>query len=176
MGGGLFTPRKDRSGNLKHSACVVIDDPREVKKIEAARDAAIAEKFPSGFPKRGVDWTIREGDEEEFEASFGHMFINPKSTKPVGIGTRVDGKFERIDQESGIIYPGCYVFISVEAYGYKGEDGAGVTLGLQGVCFFKDGEPLGPRFDETDFDGCESEVDSSSYEAEAPAEASSLLS
>lgn len=173
IGGGLFEMKENKK---KHSACVVLDGDDDQKKIRKIRDEALTEKFGSKIPKNLQDWTMKEGDDEDY-ASYGGIFINPKSSKKVAIGTKKNGSFEPVDQDDGVVYPGCHVHVSVSAYAYDSNPKEnilpGVTLILRAVCFWKDGEPLGNRFSESEFDSCESEVDADAFgEAETT---SSLL-
>lgn len=158
VGGSIYkTKTNETTGKEQFSACVVLDDGED-KKIEAIRDAAIKEVFGSKVPKL-EDWTVRVGDDEEYEHSFGKKFINPKAsaTKVVKVCRRVAGELEETED----VYPGCYVAVSVNAYAYEGDKKQsikpGVTLQLRAVLFTKDGEPLGDRFKDNEFDGFDSE-------------------
>lgn len=174
IGGGLFDLKE---GKKKHSACIVLEGDDDAGKIRKIRDDAIAEEFGSKVPKDLQDWTLNKGDDEDY-ASFGKLFINPKSKDRVSVGVKKDGRFVPVDAEDGVVYPGCYVHASVSAYAYAGDAKKqikpGVTLILRGVCFWKDGEPLGNRFSDSEFDEVESEVDSSAFGADE-ATTSSLL-
>jgi len=79
VGGSLFGP-KDDNGRLKYSACIVLE-PGEEKKIEAIRDAAKQTQWGPKQPSKVTDWTLREGDDPEFETSFGNNYINPKASE-----------------------------------------------------------------------------------------------
>lgn len=157
VGGSLFETNDDD----KYSACVVLDDGQEVK-IEAVRDAAIADKWGSKVPKGLTDWTVREGDDEEYEASFERFYINPKCPAKSAPKTvcRVNGRMDPVGAE--VIYPGCYVAISVNAYAMDANPEkkmkASVNLGLGNVMFLRDGERLGGGSNpEDDFSEFESE-------------------
>lgn len=165
VGGGLFEARDD-NGKLKHSACVVFDDPNQAKKIKAIRDAAIEEKWKGKTPGGLTDWTLREGDDPEFEASYEKFFINPKCNPKNAPRTVIkrDGVLESVDELDGVIYPGCYVAVSVSAYCMDADKDkkmkACVCLNLGNVMFVRDGERLGGSSNpEDDFDGFESELD-----------------
>jgi len=159
IGGALFEPNEDG----KHSACIVLDDGED-SKIEDVRDNAIKNKWGNKVPPGLTDWTVREGDDEEYEASFGNMFINPKSSgkKAPKTVVKVDGVIEAVDDT--VIYPGCYVAVSVNAYcmdaNKEKKMKACVCLGLGNVMFLKDGERLGGGSNpEDDFEDFESVVD-----------------
>lgn len=164
VGGALFEANEDG----KHSACIVLDDG-ENEKVEAIRDNAIKNKWGSKVPRGLTDWTVREGDDEEYEASFDRFYINPKCPAKSAPKTviRVAGKIEQVDED--IIYPGCYVAVSVNAYGMDANTEkkmkASVNLGLGNVMFLRDGERLGGGSNpEDDFGDFESEMDGGDFD------------
>lgn len=175
IGGGLFALKE---GKEKFSACIVLEGDDDAKKIRAIRDEALAEEFGDKLPKDLQDWTLNKGEDEDF-ASFGKMFINPKSTNPVAVGYKRDGSFVTTAQDDGIVYAGCHVHASVSAFAYPGDAKKsirpGVTLLLRAVCFWKDGEALGNRFSESEFAGVESEMDEAAFGAGDSETVSSLL-
>jgi hypothetical protein len=174
VGGALYQAKETQSG-MKFTACVVLE-PGEEEKIRKIRDEAIAEEFGSKKPKGLKDWTLRKGDDEEFEHSFEKFFINPKAgdTRKPAILRKVSGVCEPTED----VYPGCYVHVSVNAFAYTGDSkkgmDPGVTLGLRGVLFWKDGEKIGGGFREDEFADADSEEDSFEYGANAEAESSLL--
>ncbi len=159
VGGSLFEVNDDN----KFSALVVLDDGQEAK-IEKIRDLAIKEKFGDKKPAGLVDWCLREGDDPEYTASFGHMFINPKGGErnPPKTVMKVNGVLTSVGPET--IYPGCFVAISVNAYALPANTEkkmkACVCLGLGNVMFLRDGERLGGTSNpDDDFAEFESDVD-----------------
>ena len=125
IGGGIYEPR-EKMGKTEYSACVVLE-PGEEKKIEAIRDLAVHEEWPGKKPVF-QDWTIRVGDDKEFEHSFEQKFINPKAKEDKPPKTWVrnsDGAMEHYAD----IYPGCYVNVSVKAYAYEGDKKKGIKPG-----------------------------------------------
>ena len=155
IGGSIYQP-KDNNGRAQYSACIVLDDGEEAK-IEGAVKEAITAEFGSKAPKL-QDWSVRVGDDEEYEHSFGKKFINPKSSekKPPTLFRKVEGSLEPTED----IYAGCYVAASVNAYAYKGDKSKGVnpgvTLQLRGLLFLEDGEPLADKVTESEFEGYDS--------------------
>lgn len=153
VGGALVEPKEGRD---KLNACISELDDISVKKLTDAVDAAIVEKF--GKKKKVQDWVIREGDDEEFTATFGEKFINPKSNQPIPT-KRVDNGTVT-DIPASEIYPGCYVAAIVSVYAYNGNKEKnikdGVSCGIQGIAFIKDGERLGGGLEDSDFAGVES--------------------
>lgn len=160
IGGSIFTPDDDKG---KYSAVIVLDES-SVSKIETIRADSMSEKWKKR-PAGHQDWTVREGDDEEFENSFGHMFINPKANKKPKCFTKRKGKLEEVQESDDLIYAGCYVYAVVDAYSYDGSKEknikAGTTLGLQHLVFWKHGEPLGYDGNpaEDDYADMESELD-----------------
>lgn len=157
IGGALYSPKESQSGE-KFSACVVLE-PGEEEKIRGIRALAMEEEFGNKAPKGLKDWTLRKGDDEEYEHSFGKLFINPKSKaeKKPPVMRRVAGVLEPCED----IYPGCYVHVSVNAYAYSGDAKKsiepGVSLGLRAVMFWKDGDRIGGGFSNEEFEGFESD-------------------
>lgn len=147
IGGGLFEPKADQNNPEKkrYNACIILDD-KEHKKIDKVINVAIEEKWGKKKPAGLQIWGAREGDDEEYEASYGNKFINPKSTKAPEALTFKDGVYVKTDSDEGVIYPGCYVGVSVQAYAYDGDKKKnikpGVSLNLRAVLFREDGEHL----------------------------------
>ncbi|MBL4898686.1 MAG: DUF2815 family protein [Colwellia sp.] len=147
VGGGLFEARDD-NGRMKHSACIVLGDGED-RKIKTIIDNAIAEKWGNKKPAGLQDWGVREGDDPEFEASFGQLFINPKANEksPPQTVIKRNGVVEAVTEEEKLIYPGCYVAVSVSAYCMEADPAkkmkACVCLNLRAVMFTRNGDPLG---------------------------------
>lgn len=169
IGGGLYQPKEQQNGGKKYSACVVLESTADVKKVEAAIEAAIDDKWNGKKPRGAVIWGVRTGDDPDFEHSFEQAFINPKSAedKPPRVLRKIGG----VSHDCEDVYPGCHVAVSVRAYAYDGDGKGikpGVALGLGGVLFRKDGERIGGGFSESDFDGIESDdLDAEAFGEEA---------
>lgn len=165
VGGGLFEARQGATDKTaKFSACVVLNDGED-KKIDKIIQAAVKEKFPNKKPAGMQIWGVREGDDEDFEASFDQKFINPKSSKSPQTLVKREGVAHEVTQEDDILYPGCYVAVSVGAYAYPADKDkgikAGASLQVRAVMFMKDGERLG---DVVDADEEFGEIDDSEEE------------
>lgn len=171
LGGGLFTPRIKEEGKVpEYSAALALDDGQE-EKIVAAKAAALAEEFGTKIPPSLQDWTVREGDDPEF-ASYGLKYINaklkavnkhgvPRNRPPTYI--RRGGGLVEVNQDDNVIYPGCYIALSIQVYAYPGDKNKsikpGVSITLRQALFLKDGPVLGTVLDaESDFKGMESET------------------
>lgn len=146
-GGALWTAKANQADpdRERFSACVVLNKGED-KKVVAAAEAAMTEKWGSKLPAGLQDWTVREGDDPEYTSSYEKQFINPKSTRPIQVVRKVDGAFEAVTKEDDVVYPGCYVAASIDVYCYDGDKARGVkpgvTISLRSVMFVKDGERL----------------------------------
>lgn len=164
IGGGLFQPRTQEEGKPpRHNACVVLDEGQE-DKIKLALTYARNEKWGSKKPAGLTIWGVRKGEDEEFENSYGMSYINPKSSRLPELLVKRNGKFVQVTEDDDLLYPGCYVAVSVEAYGYDGDKAKsikpGVSLNLRGVMFRRHGERLSDYVDaENEFEGLDSEVE-----------------
>lgn len=57
----------------------------------------------------------------------------------------VDQNAEPMD--SALLYSGCYARVAMNFYAYNTNGNRGITAGLNGIQFVRDGEPLGSHFD-----------------------------
>lgn len=152
IGGGLFQPRANENDpeRTRYSACVVLDEGQD-KKIEKIVQQAISDRWGGKKPAGLQNWGVREGDDPEYEASFEQKFINPKSTRQPQTLVRQGDIYVATTMEDGVIYPGCYIGVSVEAYGYESDKKKGikpgVSLNLRAVLFRADGERLDDYLD-----------------------------
>lgn len=159
IGGGLFEPKVGRD---YWNASIVLEEG-EADKVRAAAKAALEAEFGNKVPKNLEDWTVRVGDDEDF-ASYDREFVNAKSKKnPPQVVVKRNGVLHEVSAEDDIVYPGCYVAASLNVYAYQGSKEnnikPGVTCSLRAVMFWKDGEKLSNRFDESEFDEFDSEIE-----------------
>lgn len=160
----IFTPKVDETyGKENYSALLVLDEGQEAK-IKAAYTKAVNETFDGKPPANLQDWTVREGDDEEYELTFGKKFINAKHTRKPRTVARMNGDLVDISADEGLLYAGCYVAVSIDVYAYKKNSEkkipAGVSLGLRAVMFKAHGEPLSSGgVSDDEFDGFESDDD-----------------
>lgn len=166
LNNAVFEPKENEtSGKMQYSALVLLDKGQDEKIIEA-RDEALAETFGKKIPKKYDDWTVREGDDEEFELTFGNLFINSKNNKKPRVLVRENGELRSVDEEEGLIYAGCRVAVSIDVYAYKKNTDKkipnGCSTGLRAVMFQKHDEPL------SDFEAKDEEFDDIDSDTEAP--------
>ena len=164
VGGAIWEP-KDQEGRLRYNAVIILDDDEEAKIndiINKAKKDKWGDKPPAGLQIFGV----RQGDDPEYAASFEKNFINPKkspgkSNKGPVLMVRRNGVNETVNRDDDIFYAGCYVTVSVDAYGYDGDKAKnikpGITLNLRGMLFRKDGERLGDFVSDDEFGNEDSE-------------------
>ena len=161
IGGKVFSPDEE-SG--KYTALLVLEDG-EAEKVRKIRDQAIKEKWSGKKPAGMQDWTVREGDDEDYTHSFERDFINPKANRLPKVFTKKKTVLTAVQESDDILYAGCYVFAVIDVYAYDGNKEkkikSGVTLGLQHLVFWKNGEAIGydGNPDDSDYDGMESEED-----------------
>jgi hypothetical protein len=104
----------------------------------------------------------RDGDTKpDYEGFPGTFFVSSRSkVRP----NYFDQQKQPIQEEQGLLYSGCYVNVTLEAYPYtKGNNGLGARL--RGVQKLRDGEAFGgggPPADDSEFD----EIDAPEEEGE----------
>ena len=104
----------------------------------------------------------RDGDTKpDYEGFPGTFFVSSRSkVRP----NYFDQQKQPIQEEQGLLYSGCYVNVTLEAYPYtKGNNGLGARL--RGVQKLRDGEAFGgggPPADDSEFD----EIDAPEEESE----------
>ena len=150
----------------KYSTVLLIpkSDTATLAKFEEARAAALEEgksRFGNSWGKKGVKYTLRDGDEEadldQNPEYAGHMYVSVSNSRKPGI---VDRNVVPI-MDSTEVYSGCYARVTLECFPYKHQQGGdGISFSLGNVQKLRDGE----RFDgstsaEQDFDALESEDD-----------------
>lgn len=160
----LFEPSSFDGEQAKYSADLIIKkDHPDAPALKRAFFDAGRETFPNDFDKTGV-WprgfhcSLKDADKdtdnsgvilsEKYPEYKGCYILKANSTrKPVV----VDRHAQPISEEQGVIYAGCYVYVKVGVNGYTyGKMTKGVKAYLNGVQFFRDGEPLGRAVDSFD--------------------------
>ncbi len=154
----LTNPKRFFKGELneygKHiyDAQIVLDES-SVAKLEVARKEAIESVWEGKpMPASANDYVIREGDDEEYEYTFGKKFVIAKKQDGAPkVVRKLDGKIQDVSFDESVFYAGCQVALSVDVYGSKGDKTkkipAYLTVGLRGVMFLRDDEALGSRVD-----------------------------
>lgn len=118
-------------------------------KMKQLAAEAAKKKWPQGIPKN-LRSPFRDGD-ERFEEKDGKcpeykgmVFVSFKSPqdRPPQI---VDRSGRPVAENSGIIYPGCWVRVSFTCYGYDTSGNKGVAFSLGNVQFMRDDESFDSR-------------------------------
>lgn len=143
----IAEPKSINGSKPKFSCSLIIpkSDTTAIKAIEAAVEEAIQTgvgKFGGKVPPRGaLKLPLRDGDtERDDEAYAGSYFLNANSTYQPGV-VDVRGNIASLD----VIYSGCYVRAIITFYAFNTNGNKGIAVGLQGLQFIRDGEPLGGR-------------------------------
>ena len=156
----LFTPKSIKGGEPKYGVALMFDKSDTahmdfMKGIHADMQAALAEYWPdeSARPRNALIGEtlspIKDGDvtvnkkgiplKEKNPEYAGHYIIRVNSSdRPVVVDKN---RQEIID--SKVVYGGCFCKVNINAYTYDGELSQGVTIGLNGVQKWADGESFG---------------------------------
>lgn len=165
----VFTPKAFQAGQIPRYGLVIMVDKKSKEQTDFMKllykDATevLVEKWPNPemrprIPLTGHDKSLfKDGDtalnnqgipiKEKSPEYVGHYLIRANSLqKP----TLVDKSRQEI-MNTDKIYAGCYCKVNVNVYAFDQPLNKGVTIGLNGVQFWADGEPLGggkPSVDE----------------------------
>lgn len=141
---------------------------RQVKTIEAAIDAAAAEKWGAKAPAmlkqiRAADKTfLHDGDTKASYAGFeGMTFVSARSeTRPLVL----DADKSPLVAADGKPYAGCYVNAVLDVWAMDNNYGKRVCASLGAVQFFRDGDAFagGRSASEDDFDDVSAGADADS--------------
>ena len=122
----LFEPSAYKAGDTpRYSATFIITDPQfDWSKVQAALDAAAAERFPNGMPANATRSPIIQVDKGPFA---GHYAVkgSSKMEYPPEI---VDQNVQKLLDRSAL-FAGCIVNASLTAFAYEG----GLSFGINHV-------------------------------------------
>ena len=161
----LFEPwALNEDDDKKFSAVLLIPktDKATIQKFADAKAAALEEgkqRFGTGWGKKGVKYTLRDGDEEaDLDANpeyAGHLFVSVSNSRRPGI---VDRNVQPI-LDSTEVYSGCWARVKLEVFPYKHQQGGdGISFSLGNVQKLRDDERFdGSTTPEQDFDTVEGE-------------------
>ena len=145
-------PQSFNGGKAKYSTVTIIPktDNDTVSKIQGCIRAAYqkdADKLKNKGvlpPFEAIRSPLRDGDLERPDdpAYAGCWFISAKSDKKPEV---VDQNADPMD--AALLYSGCYARVAMNFYAYNTNGNRGITAGLNGIQFVRDGEPLGSHFD-----------------------------
>lgn len=143
---GLFKP--DENG--KYTAIIVLDTKQD-KKVEQIINNAKQNKWGDKKVPGLTIYSTREGDDPEYESTYEHVFIRPKSNNPPQMLVKRNGALHAVSEDEKLFYAGCYVAVSISAYGVEQNKEKQIpntlSLSLDGMLFLKYGDRLGNSFD-----------------------------
>ncbi|MCX7668597.1 MAG: DUF2815 family protein [Anaerolineae bacterium] len=148
----LFEPRvaPDTGRRTFGATFILPPDHPQIAQIHAAMDAAGRAKWADKWPaqKKALEkqdrLALHDGEIKAKYAGFeGNLYINA-STSEDAPPTLVDGQCQPVTRSSGLLYPGCYVNVSLAFWAQKDHQAAGsrINARLRGVQFAGDGEPF----------------------------------
>lgn len=140
----LFKPKAfSDGGEPKFSANFLLHkvrDKKQIVAIEAAIEAAIADKWPKGRPK-GLKVGLHEASEKDYDGyDEDHLYVSTATPKRVPV---VGRKLEPLVEADGKPYAGCWVNATVRAWAQDNQYGKRINFELQAVQFDSDGEAFG---------------------------------
>jgi hypothetical protein len=150
----LAKPEKSQTGKDVYSLVIVLDPKADLKPLQKALVAALQEEFGEKATKMIRDKTITlvggKGCPIRDDGPAGLRISARSYTRKPGVVTRVrdaNGKPTVVpdDKIEEVIYPGCNVNVTVEAYYYTHEANKGLTWSLNNVQFAGDNERLDGR-------------------------------
>lgn len=146
------TASKKDDGSASYDIQIII--PKSQREDVRALLAAIREVGEAEF---GENWKkvkipLRDGDKEKnditddgstkgdkYPERLGCVFLNARSTKPVGVYARDRSPITSPDE----LYGGCKGKIAISFYSYSKQGNTGIGVSLNGVQKISDGEPFG---------------------------------
>lgn len=132
----------------KYAATFLISksDTATIKKIKATIKSFAEDNFGKPIPKT-VKTPLQDGDEKEYDGYADHFSMKAATKKrPV----LVDRSKTPVAEDDNVFYAGCYVNASLSLWAMDNKYGKRVLVNLNGVQFFKDGEPFGAENDSLD--------------------------
>ena len=167
----LFIPKPFKAGDVPKFKCTFLIPKgskldKEVEKAilaagKASKWGAKAEKEIAAMRNNPNKFCYQDGDNKDYDGYAGMMALSAGSkTRPLVI----DRDKSPLTVEDGKPYAGSYVNAQVELFGYN-NSGNGISAGLLGVQFVKDGDAFSGSkpadisdFDEVEDDDSESLV------------------
>ncbi len=151
----VFKAVSYNNGDPKYGVQLIV--PKDHKGLEAFEKAVLEvakEKFPSKVKgskiSASLKMPLRDGDIERDEYpdiyENTYFFSASSSRRPQVF----DRDKSALAEDDGVMYSGCYVNASLNVYAFDVQGNKGVAVGLNGLQFVKDGEPLGGNSDSTD--------------------------
>jgi hypothetical protein len=140
----LARPRIPPGGGVQKYSCVlIIPKSADLGPMKKALQAAVRAKWGDNIPK-GLRQPFRDGSEKGDLEGYGPevVFLNVSSEQPPQL---FDGAKRKVD--GGHFKAGDYVFAALSAYSYDKAGNKGVSFGLRGLQWAREGDRLGGGVD-----------------------------
>ena len=166
----VFKPQKNDQGEDRYSIAVLLPPTFDIAPLVAALEAAAIKKFgadKSKWPKkmRRPEDVIGDCADKDTYANMppGWRYVNATSKDQPGV---VDAHVKDV-LDAKELYPGRWLRVSANAYGYDNKGNKGVTFGLNNIQLLKHDETLAgkPRADR-EFDEMAAEMEDAKDDAE----------
>lgn len=142
----LFKPRPFKPGDApRYKATFLI--PKDSPQIKMVEEAILAEakgkwpkdtvKFINSIRGNANKFCFQDGDLKTYNGYEGMMALSAGSKVRPGV---FDRDRSPLTEDDGRPYAGCYVNASLDIFVYDDGQNKGVSCGLKGVQFVKDGE------------------------------------
>lgn len=125
----------------KYEATFVLDKKEHadvIKQIQSATDALMKEAFKGKIASDKL--CLKDGDELGRDEFVGKMTIKASTKKRPLV---IDRDKSPITEDDNIVYAGCYVNAIVTLWAQNNSYGKRINAQLDGVQFYRDGEPFG---------------------------------
>lgn len=125
----------------KYEATFVLDKKEHadvIKQIQTATDALMKEAFKGKIASDKL--CLKDGDELGRDEFVGKMTIKASTKKRPLV---IDRDKSPITEDDNIVYAGCYVNSIVTLWAQNNSYGRRINAQLDGVQFYRDGEPFG---------------------------------
>jgi len=143
---GLYEAKgfKGSQQNKKYKAKLLIaKDSANAAAIKNRILEVAKEEWPKDYEKvlaqlKGTDkFCFRDGDAKDTDGFAGNYVLSASNKRRPRL---LKANREEILTDDGTLYSGCYVVAHVNIYPYDTDFGKGISCGLQGVQFYRDGE------------------------------------
>lgn len=138
----------EEGGDKKYDATFLIEKgsdndkrvQKAIKEAAVAKWGAKADAILKSIQGNNNKYAYKDGDLKEYDGYEGMMSIKAKTKeRPI----LVDQARRPIAEEDGVFYAGCYVTAVIDVFAYDTKMGKGISAGLTGVQFVKDGDAFG---------------------------------
>ena len=168
----LFKPAKPMSEGQegKYQCELIFPKDTDLSELQRCVDQAIEDKWGNKPPAK-LRLPFRDGSERNSDGYENSIFFSCRTSDKPGV---VIGPNREPCLDPSEVYGGCYVRVSVTAFGYDMTTNKGVAFALNNVWKIRDGESFtGRRSAEAEF--ADVEMDADAFGAEADEGMSDLI-